>query len=127
MQNRMKEFTMTDTAIHKLLTDSPVGRISTVGTDGYPYTVSVHYYYDGKAIYFHGLPVGEKLDNIDRNPKVCFEVSQLVRVMEQETNICTADAEYESVVIRGDACRIVDFAEKKDILDKIVNKYFPPA
>ncbi len=125
MQNRMREFTMEPQAVESLLNTAPVGRISTIGADGYPYTVSVHYWYDGNAVYFHGLPVGEKLANIARNPKVCFEVSNFIGLMEQETNICTADARYESVVIRGQASVLEDYNRKKPVLEKIVAKYFP--
>ncbi len=125
MQNRMKKFTMMPQAVEKLLETSQVGRLSTIGGDGYPYTVAVHYWYDGQAVYFHGLPVGEKLENIDRNPKVCFETSRLIGIMDPKTNICTADAEYESVVIRGQAARVEEYADKKAILEKIVAKYFP--
>ena len=61
MQNRMMRFTLDEASVEKVLAESKVGRISTVGADGYPYTVSVHYWYDGNAVYFHGLPKGEKL------------------------------------------------------------------
>lgn len=127
MQHRMKEFTMTDEAVNALLDRAQVGRISTVGADGYPYTVSVHYWYDGKNIYFHGLPKGEKLDNIAANPKVCFEVSELKSIMNpgNENDVCTADAEYESAVIRGTAEILADREQRKEILCKIVEKYLP--
>ena len=127
MQHRMKEFTMTAQAVEKLLETAPVGRISTIGADGYPYTVSVHYWYDGSAVYFHGLPKGEKLDNIAANPKVCFEVSMMKAIMdpEKDDDICTADTEYEIVVIRGLAEIMTDREEKVAVLDKIIRKYFP--
>ena len=129
MQHRMKEFTMEPQAIEELLYKSPVGRLGTTGTDGYPYVVSVHYYYDGDAIYFHGLPQGEKTDNMKADNRVCFEVSQLKSILKpvDEKDICTADAEYESVVIRGKAHFLNDVEEKKAILKKIVEKFLPGA
>ena len=66
MQQRMKDFPMTPEAVTALLKRAAVGRISTIGADGYPYTVAVHFCWDGSAVYFHGLPRGEKLDNIAR-------------------------------------------------------------
>ena len=77
MQHRMKEFTMTKEAMESFLQARPAGRISTIGADGYPYTVSVHYVYDGGNLYFHGLKAGEKFENIKRCDKVCFEVSRM--------------------------------------------------
>ena len=129
MQNRMMKFTLDEQSVERVLQESPVGRISTIGADGYPYTVSVHYVYDGRAVYFHGLPKGEKLDNIKANPKVCFEVSGMKSILApaDEGNICTADTEYESVVIRGKAEILQDMLEKKNILEKIVDKYLPGA
>ncbi|MBQ8604037.1 MAG: pyridoxamine 5'-phosphate oxidase family protein [Oscillospiraceae bacterium] len=129
MQNRMMKFTLDSMAVDRLLTESAVGRISTIGADGYPYTVSVHYVYDGRAVYFHGLPKGEKLDNIRANSKVCFEVSGMKSILSpaDESNICTADTEYESVVIRGNAYILENFEEKKAVLQKIVEKYLPGA
>ena len=126
MQHRMKEFTMTDTAITALLERAQVGRISTVNEDGYPYTVSVHFYWDGTAIYFHGLPKGQKLDNIAHCPKVCFEVSEMTGLLLEDIPMaCKADTAYESVVILGDAALLTDVEEKRTIFGHIVEKYAP--
>ena len=127
MQNRMKQFSLTREEIDRVLENHLVGRISTIGADGYPYTVSVHYYYDGESVYFHGLPVGEKIANIKACDKVCFEVSELKSVMDpaKGDEVCTADAEYESVVIRGRAQILSDPEEKRPIFQKIVAKYLP--
>ena len=124
MQHRMKEFTMDDGAVKALLKKAQYGHISTIGKDGYPYTVAVHFVYLNDKIYFHGLPRGQKLDNISNCPKVCFNVDKLKKVMlEGIESPCTADAEYESVVIIGEA-KILDEAELKiKILKEIVKKY----
>lgn len=126
MQNRMKEFTMTDQAIHALLDRAQVGRISTLGEDGYPYTVAVHYVWTEGCVFFHGLPRGEKLSNIARDSRVCFECDELTAILsEGVTDPCKADAAYESVVIRGRAELLADPAEKLPILRGIIAKYVP--
>lgn len=81
MQHRMKEFTMTNKAIKNLLDRSKLGRISTIGSDGYPYTVAIHFIYLNDKIYLHSLPVGEKIDNIKNNSKVCFEVDEYTKLL----------------------------------------------
>ncbi len=54
MQHRMKEFTMKEEDIRELLEWSDYGHISTICSNGYPYTVAVHYVYLNDKIYFHG-------------------------------------------------------------------------
>lgn len=126
MQHRMKEFTMTEGAIQEFLNRSKVGRISTIGQDGYPYTVAVHYVYLDGRIYFHGLSAGEKNENIKANSKVCFEVDEYVRLMAEDLKTsCEADAEYESVVIRGEAAFVDDFDLKKRVFLSIIRKFAP--
>ena len=96
MQHRMKEFTMKNKAIKNLLDRSKLGRISTIGADGYPYTVAIHFIYLNDKIYLHGLPVGEKIDNIKNNSKVCFEVDEYTKLLVDDLKTpCDADAEYK--------------------------------
>lgn len=126
MQQRMKEFTMKDEAVKALLKRALYGHISTVGGDGYPYTVAVHFVYLNDKIYFHGLPKGQKLDNIAKCSKVCFNVDELTKVMLSGIDSpCKADAEYESVVIIGDAAVVNDIELKRTVLKDIVKKYIP--
>ena len=42
--------------------------------DGEPYLVPLSFGYDGEALYFHTAPKGKKIDCIDANPRVCFEL-----------------------------------------------------
>ena len=122
----MKEFTMSKEAIVNMLERSKVGRISTFGADGYPYCVAVHFVADGNKIYFHGLKQGEKIANILSNPKVCFKVDEYTDLQADNLrNPCEADAEYESIVIRGNAKIMENFDEKKAVLTKIIMKYVP--
>ena len=50
------------------------GVLSVMGDDGYPYGLPINHYYcqqDGK-IYFHGGPVGHKIDAMKRHDKASF-------------------------------------------------------
>ena len=61
MQNRMKKNQLNEEQITEILIKSPVGNIATINENGYPYVVPVHFiYYEGK-VYFHGLPIGQKI------------------------------------------------------------------
>ncbi|MCD8026789.1 MAG: pyridoxamine 5'-phosphate oxidase family protein [Clostridiales bacterium] len=117
---------MAETAVNALLERAKAGRISTIGADGYPYTVAVHFVMINGNVYFHGLGRGEKLDNIQNNNKVCFEVDEYTRLMADGLKSpCDADAEYESVVIRGKAVILDNFDLKKKVLTEIIRKFAP--
>lgn len=126
MQHRMKEFTMKDGDIKELLEWSEYGHISTICGNGYPYTVAVHYVYVDNRIYIHGLPKGQKIDNIENCSKVCFTVDEMTSLMLEDIDSpCKADTEYESVVIFGDASIVSDLDVKNRILNEFVRKYIP--
>jgi len=59
--------------IESLLKEAEIGRLGTC-VDGEPYVVPLSFaYHDGKIV-FHCAKRGKKLDNIAKNPQVCFEV-----------------------------------------------------
>ena len=62
---------------------------------------------------------GEKIVNLLANSKVCFEIDEYIAL--QADNLkspCDANAEFESVIIRGDAKIIEDFDIKRPFLQK---------
>ncbi|BCJ93513.1 pyridoxamine 5'-phosphate oxidase [Anaerocolumna cellulosilytica] len=125
MQYRMKHFQLTEEDIKKLLQRAETGRLGTIREDGYPYVISMHFvYYNGK-IYLHGLPKGQKIDNVNHNPKVCFEVNELLGLQPGEKNACDTEAIYNSVVLTGTAQILSDALYKREVLNKLVEKYTP--
>jgi len=114
---RRKEEEITDIReIEKLLEGCTVGRLATVGRDGYPYITPLNYVYLQQAIYFHSAAAGEKLENIAANPQVCFEVdvplAYLDTCYDPSKPPCAVNQLYKSVIIRGRA-EIVDDIDKK--------------
>ena len=79
------------------------------------------------AIYMHSHPIGEKLDNIERNSKVGFEVDRHVCFLPSyyfhPTDASQADTLYISVVIKGNAMSIDDNEEKAEALNSLMKKY----
>ena len=72
---RRKHCEVTDPReIDRILSSTNIGRLATSGEDGYPYITPVNFIWREGKIYFHSAVVGEKLDNLAREPKVCFEV-----------------------------------------------------
>ena len=126
MQYRMKKFQLTLEQIDELLHRADTGRLATINEDGYPYVVAMHFVYYNNKIYMHGLPKGQKIDNINRNPKVCFEVDELFGLLTDNIeNACDTEAEYNSIVNVGNASLLEDLDYKHEVLNKLVEKYTP--
>ena len=123
MQHRMRDYPLSLGEIQKFLAESQAGTVATVGPDGVPYCVPVHFVYVDGAVYFHGLPAGQKLDYIRADPKVCFTVYELHQLlMDLEERPCFTDTAYTSVVIQGKAALLTDLVEKERALMAIVQK-----
>jgi nitroimidazol reductase NimA-like FMN-containing flavoprotein (pyridoxamine 5'-phosphate oxidase superfamily) len=79
------------------------------------------------AVYMHSYPLGEKLDNIKRNPKVGFEVDRHICFLPSyyfhPTDASQADTLYISVVIKGTAYIVEDNEEKTQALNSLMKKY----
>jgi uncharacterized protein len=118
---------ITDIAvINDLLHNAPVGRLGTVGPDGWPMIKPLNFVFLGGQIYFHCALAGEKLEHIGHEERVCFEVDQpLAYVAGGADDACRATYLYRSVIIRGRA-RLVDGpAEKTQALGALMAKHQP--
>jgi len=111
--------------IDAVLRQARIGRLGTVGADGYPYITPVHYVYHGGSIYFHCSRVGEKLDNIRRDDRVCFEVDIPLAYLDldyygENPEACGVTQFYHSVVVRGRAAVVADIDEKVGALNALM-------
>jgi len=87
-----------------------------------PYIVPMSFGYDGECFSFHCAPAGRKLDLLRRNPRVCVELDEVVRMVEAE-NACGWSMHYRSVMGAGVA-EIIEGAEAKRAgLTVIMNQY----
>ena len=124
MQPRMQKFPLSMDEMKTLLSEELVGRLTTLCDDGYPYTAPVHFLYYENAIYLHGRSQGQKLDHINRNPKVCFEIDRLDALLTSSIPTpCKADTAYQSVIITGDAQIVDSYSLKREILCRLAVKY----
>ena len=114
-------------AISKFLNSQKVGRIASVDRNGFPQVIPMNFVYLDRFIYMHSHPVGEKLDNIQLNPKVGFEVDEHVCFLPSyyfhPTDASQADTLYISIVVKGRAELIQDRVEKSDALNALMAKY----
>ncbi len=113
--------------IETILTRCIIGRLATKGGDGYPYITPVNYTYFNDSIYFHTAVEGEKLDNINKDPKVCFEVdiplAYLDRDFDRTRPACQVTQFYLCVIIRGRAEIVEDNREKAAALNRLITDH----
>jgi len=123
MRRKYNEMTDPDKIIN-VLTSATIGRMATIGADGYPYITPVNFVYHKGSVYFHCAPEGEKLDNIERNPKVCFQVdiplAYLDSGLSPDRAINKLHQFYHCVIIRGKAGVVPDGPLKVEALDALV-------
>ncbi len=123
MQGRMKQHQLEIPEIETFLGEQKVGRLATLNADGAPYITPVHFVYIDNAIYIHGLCKGQKIDNIKRDAKVCFEADEMSGLILDEKP-CDVNTAYRSVIISGTA-RLVEEDKKITALKGIITKYTP--
>jgi uncharacterized protein len=124
MRRSKKEIT-DRVAIEDLLRQSHVGRLGTNGADGYPRIKPLNFVYSDGKIYFHSAFEGEKIDDIMRDSRVCFEIDLPVAFVEGKGNPCAAAYRYQSVVIRGKASLVPGEGERRVALVNLMEKYQP--
>jgi nitroimidazol reductase NimA-like FMN-containing flavoprotein (pyridoxamine 5'-phosphate oxidase superfamily) len=125
---RRKHSEVTDPKeIQRILSSANIGRLATNGPDGFPYIVPVNFVSLKGNIYFHCAPKGEKLDNLIRDPRVCFEVdvplSYIDIGLDPDRPICNLHQFYHCVVIRGSAAVVKDSTLKVDALNALIAKH----
>ena len=125
MQGRMKQHQLSKEEIQDVLFKAQVGRIGTHNENGYPYIVPVHFVVIDDKIYIHGLIKGQKISNLIRNGKVCFEVDEMGEIIPDNENPCDTNTAYRSVIILGTARTIDDRKLKEEVLHAVVAKYTP--
>jgi nitroimidazol reductase NimA-like FMN-containing flavoprotein (pyridoxamine 5'-phosphate oxidase superfamily) len=117
-----KEWITDHEEMESLLREALVGCLATVGPDGSPYITPLHFvFYEGK-IYFHSALKGRKMDNIRANPRVCFEVHELIKIV-QGQRACDLSTRYRSVLAFGRARSLPDGDEKIAVLTALAEKY----
>ncbi len=113
--------------IQRILSLTNIGRLATNGQDGYPYITPVNFVSLENKIYFHCAPKGEKLENLIRNPRVCFEVdvplSYIDIGLDPNRPICHLHQFYHCVIIRGFASVVQDSKLKVAALNALIAKH----
>lgn len=111
--------------IEELLAGSHVGRLGTIGQDGFPMIKPLNFAYYRGRIYFHSAQEGEKIEAIRRDSRVCFEADLPIAYVKSTGIPCKADYLYRSVIIKGRAHVVADREERVSALKALMQKYQP--
>ena len=124
MRKSKKEIRNKDVIV-ELLNTCHTGRLGTISKDGYPMVKPLNFAYHEGKLYFHTAKEGEKIDDIRRDKRVCFEVDQPIAYVRARNQPCEAEYLYQSVIIKGKANIIEDREEKLFALRCLMEKYQP--
>lgn len=106
----------------KMMGHQTYGRMATTGPDNKPYITPVNYIFIDDSVYIHTGFKGRKIDNINANPSVCFEISSSGNLYTGD-RACDFTMRYWSIIIEGKASFIDDLSIKRKVIDKIMSKY----
>ncbi|MCS4466004.1 pyridoxamine 5'-phosphate oxidase family protein [Clostridium botulinum] len=114
MQYRMKTHPLSEEQLNDLLSRVQTGSLATLNADGTPYNTPVHFVHINECIYVHGLPKGQKIDNIIRDSKVGFTMYDMQELLlDANGKPCDTNTKYESAIATGSAALVEDIGEKK--------------
>ncbi len=113
---RRKEKEISDIKeIEKILQESNVCRLAMVDGDK-PYLVPLNFGYCDGCLFFHSAKQGRKIDLIQKNLNVCFEVDQFIKFKKAKL-ACKWGLEYKSVIGSGRAQLLDNLEEKIEALN----------
>ena len=121
---RLLEYARDDDWIRAFLQRGQIAHIAS-RWDLQPFIIPTTFYYDqaGHRLIFHSNIAGRTRANIERHPEVCAEVSEMGKLLPSNVAL-EFSLQYRSVIVFGKAYLIEDRDEQRDILHKLIAKYF---
>ena len=122
---RLPEYQRDEEWIRAFLHVAKVGHIASA-RDGQPFLNPTTFWFDEEnhQIVFHSNLAGRVRSNIEDNPRICFETSELGKLL--PSNIALEfSLQFRSVIVFGTARLIVDPEEMRKVLYGLIHKYFP--
>lgn len=117
-------------AAREFLSKQRIAHVGTIDGNGWPYVVPLVYIYEGgDFLYLHtGAHQGHFLTNLQQNPRICVEVSDIGLLHKGKRFACDSALVYTSVVVFGPARILYHDREKKAwFLDRLLAKHGDPS
>lgn len=122
---RRPHLTRDDDWIRGFLQKAKIGHIAS-SMDGQPFINPTMFWFDEEhhQIVFHSNVAGRIRSNIESNPKVSLEASELGKFLPSNVAL-EFSLQFRSVVVYGTARVVTDPAEARRLLYGLIGKYFP--
>jgi len=122
---RRQHLTRDDDWIRAFLKEVKVGHIAT-SSDRQSFINPTTFWYDEAhhQIVFHSNVAGRVRSNVESNPKVSLEASELGKLLPSNVAL-EFSLQFRSVVVFGIARLVTDPAEARHLLYGLIGKYFP--
>lgn len=122
---RRPHLTQDETWIKAFLAKAQSGHIATT-ENAQPFINTSAFWYDeeNRQIVFHSHIVGRVRSNIESNPKVSFEASELGKFLPSNVAL-EFSLQFRSVLVFGTARVVEEPEEAKRLLYGLIGKYFP--
>ena len=122
---RRPHLTKDDAWIRAFLKEAQVGHIAT-SADDQPFLNPTTFWYDEEnhQIIFHSNVAGRVRSNIEANPKVSMEASELGRLLPSNVAL-EFSLQFRSVILFGTTRIVTNPEEAKKMLYGLIHKYFP--
>ena len=122
---RRPHLTKDDAWIRAFLKEAQVGHIAT-SSDGQPFLNPSIFWYDEEnhQIVFHSNIAGRVRSNIETNPKVSIEASELGKLLPSNVAL-EFSLQFRSVIAFGTARIVTNPDEARRLLYGLISKYFP--
>jgi uncharacterized protein len=122
---RLPEYKRGDEWIRAFLRGAQVGHIASA-RDGQPFLNPGTFWFDEEnhQIIFHSNVTGRVRSNLETNPRVCFEASEMGRLLPSNVAL-EFSLQYRSVIVFGTARLLADKEQARRALYGLIQKYFP--
>lgn len=123
---RKPQYTRGETWMRAFLHRGQVAHLGTVW-DGQPFVTPTNYYFDepGHRLIFHSNINGRLRANIEHQPRVCAEISEMGRYLPSNVAL-EFGVQFRSVMVFGEAHLLEDQEEQRRLLHLLIAKYFAP-
>ncbi|SKA15821.1 Pyridoxamine 5'-phosphate oxidase [Enhydrobacter aerosaccus] len=123
-QVRRADRLMADEQARDFMLHGRTGRLATVSADGSPYCIPLLYVcLDGEILVHNTAARGHLRLNVDREPRVCFEVDEAGEVFDYGRFECDVSIAHRSVIAFGLIRIIEDRSVKQHFCDALMAKY----
>lgn len=120
MNRAEKEITNPE-EIQDIMRQAQICRMAMVEGD-MPYLIPLNFVVAGDCLYFHSATKGKKIEILNQNKNVCFEMDINAQIIAGQTP-CAWGMKYASVIGYGHAFFVNDHEEKIKALNLLMEKY----